>query len=130
MIVEPIAVVLMRSAITWRWREPRSNCRASPPLTPPLVASRETSPAAGACRSIAITMPAHTTSTVALSSRRLLVPTCWTASAVTVAPVAPPRLAPPPMKPNKRLACRASYTSLASVQNWLMSRIPITRPNT
>ena len=31
-----------------------------------------------------------------------------TASEVSAAPIAPPRLAPPPMKPNSRLACRGS----------------------
>jgi hypothetical protein len=43
-------------------------------------------------------------------------------------PMMPPRLAPPPMNPKSRLACRGSKMSLASVQNWLMSRMPRMSP--
>ena len=36
---------------------------------------------------------------------------------------------PPPMNPNRRFACRGSNTTLASVQNWLITRMPRMSPN-
>ena len=64
----------------------------------------------------------------ALTSTSCSEPTSSTRNAVMPAPRAPPRLAPPPMNPNRRLAWRASKMSFARVQNWLMSRMPSIRP--
>ena len=54
------------------------------------------------------TMPAQQARAAALTSSRLTLPISSTKNFVSPAPSAPPRLAPPPMKPNTRLACRAS----------------------
>ena len=73
-------------------------------------------------------MPVQPARVAALTSTSCSEPTSSTTKAVMPAPRAPPRLAPPPMNPKRRLACRASKMSLARVQNWLISRMPRIRP--
>ena len=73
-------------------------------------------------------MPVQPARAAALTSTSCSEPTSSTTIAVMPAPSAPPRLAPPPMNPNRRLAWRASKMSLARVQNWLISRMPRIRP--
>ena len=105
----PTAAKAITRAITWRWRDSRSSRNASLPETP--SSSGTTAPprpAAASRRAIRVTIPAHSSRMPALHSSRLSVPTRLTTTAVRPAPVMPPRLEPPPMKPKMRLACRAS----------------------
>ena len=76
---------------------------------------------------IADTSIRHSPISAALTSNRFVVPIALACS-VRYEPAMPPRLEPPPMKPKIRFACLGSYTSLASVQNWLMTRMPRMSP--
>ena len=106
----PIAPKAMTSAITWRCRDSRSIFSASPAPTPfsspvEVIPERRSPPARDSTVS---TSTAHTTRSEALASSRLLVPMAFTAKVRIDEPAMPPRLAPAPMKPKSRLACRAS----------------------
>ncbi len=127
-IAAPMAAKAMMSAMVCRCRLFFSSRSASvlltpsssPPVSEPLIS--------GFSRlMIAVTSMRHSVISAALTSSRLAVP-IRSACSVSELPAMPPRLAPPPMKPKMRLACRGSYTSLASVQNWLITRMPRMRP--
>ena len=62
----------------------------------------------GLPRTISRTSPAHSGRMTALQSSRLSVPPGSRRERSRPAPVMPPRLEPPPMKPKTRLACRGS----------------------
>ena len=97
------------SEITCRWRDSRSMRSASLPPTPfssPALAMAESWTWLRA--STLSTSTAATPSRVALTSSRLFVPNAPVANVSSDEPAMPPRLAPAPMKPNSRLACRAS----------------------
>ena len=100
----------MIRAMSCRWRDPRSIRNASVPPTP--FSSPVAATAAGdrsrARRMTMETTPAQAIRSALLASSRLLAPTLSTAKTTTADAVMPPRLAPPPMKPNSRFACRAS----------------------
>ena len=124
----PMAAKAMMSAMTCRWRlffSRRSasvllTVSSSPPVSDPLMI--------GFSRlMMKVTSVRHTVISAALTSSRFVVPMAGACSD-SVLPAMPPRLAPPPMNPKMRLACRGSYTSLASVQNWLMTRMPRISP--
>ena len=103
----PAAARPITSAITRRWGERASRRSASTPPTPRSSSSSDCAPTSWR-RRIRTTMPAQHASVAALTSSRLMLPISPTSSVVRPAPSAPPRLAPPPMKPNSRLAWRAS----------------------
>ena len=99
----------MTSEMTCRCRDSRSMRSASPPPTPfssPALAMAESW--TGLRASTLSTSTAATPSSVALTSSRLFVPNVPVANVSSDEPAMPPRLAPAPMKPNSRLACRAS----------------------
>ena len=99
----------MTSEITCRCRDSRSIRSASLPPTPfssPALAMDASW--TGLRASMLSTSTAATPSRVALTSSRLLVPNVPVANVSSDEPAMPPRLAPAPMKPNSRLAWRAS----------------------
>ncbi len=93
-----------------RWREPRSSVSASPPptLSSSPVFDASDWPARSFVRMMRTTIARHTAMMLALTSSIVVVPSFSTSPAVMAAPVAPPRLAPPPIRPNNRLAWRGS----------------------
>ena len=108
--------------------DPAIRRRASRPPTPRSEASKSACSPTRWPRSTSTTMPAQAARVAALTSTSCSEPTSSTMAAVNPDPRAPPRLAPPPMNPNRRFACRASKMSFARVQNWLISRMPRIRP--
>ncbi len=128
MMAAPIEAKLMTSAMICRWRDRRRRLSASVALTPcsrfvVVTASLSTR----SRRMIAATSTAQTTMSAALGRRRLTDPNRC-AEAASAEPATPPSGAPPATKPNSRLACRGSYTTLASVQNWLIRSTPRISP--
>ena len=105
-MVEPAAASPITSAITRKWGDCASIRRASAPPTP---RSSSSSDCPALCRRrMTVTMPVQHANVAALTSSRLRLPISSTSTLVRPAPSAPPRLAPPPMKPNTRFAWRAS----------------------